>query len=776
MAWGLVAAVVVCVCVGLSEGIVVGLGNYGRQRSLAREWLGVDQSTILWFQNQRVDHFDNTNTALWKQRYLLNDTYWGGNGYPIILNIGGEGMLAPNAASGRFIFNDWAQELSALIVSIEHRYYGLSIPTGDISDKSLRFLSSEQALADYVEFVSYIKSMYQAPDSKVLAVGGSYSGALSVWVRQKYPQSIHCSYGTSAPVLAQENFPEFFEVVGQGLGEECSTAVNQGTKYYEALLNSEEGCKQIEQDFNTCTPIETENDKITFLSYLADSISGFVQYNNDNNGVLPTNITGICDILLSGPISQTFPQFIQYYNTEYNEACTPVSYNDMVGDLKNAHAGLPEGSGRSWWWQTCTEFGYFSTGDSSQQPFSSLISLDYYTGICRDVFNISSEAIANAVEATNTLYGGRNVGSTETVFPNGSVDPWHTLGITSSSDPLLPAVYIQGTAHCADLYAASPNDIPALIAARQQLFTYAVDEVAATDSFSSSSSGGPEKLAYMSGITIPLSCVSMVCCTLVFISLMKTRDFLIPPYFGVWNLSISDFSMALGTVLAEVTASDGACHTAAFLTQTAVLAGNFWLVFICLSLFYLYRSHVVTLLKGESNIFLEGERISVPKISVLHVIAASTVWVLAITSAFIPLTEVNGIRYGKGPIGTCWIAIRPLMGRFFLFYLPLCIALLVVVIIYWVIVKLHSLLGSGYYTPRQFLYPVTTLIVIVPCCINMLFESTDQIIPATEYTQAVVLPLWGFIDSTVYFLTRYTGAPSSMTIWELFFKPLPKPS
>jgi len=39
-----------------------------------------------------------------------------------------------------------AEQHSALIVALEHRYYGLSQPFSDLSTPNLRFLSSRQAL------------------------------------------------------------------------------------------------------------------------------------------------------------------------------------------------------------------------------------------------------------------------------------------------------------------------------------------------------------------------------------------------------------------------------------------------------------------------------------------------------------------------------------------------------------------------------------------------------------------------------------------------------
>lgn len=60
----------------------------------------------------------------------------------------------------------------------------------DVSDANLRFLTTEQALADVSHFVTHIKSNSVTPgarDSPVVVIGAHYSGSLAVWFRQKYP-------------------------------------------------------------------------------------------------------------------------------------------------------------------------------------------------------------------------------------------------------------------------------------------------------------------------------------------------------------------------------------------------------------------------------------------------------------------------------------------------------------------------------------------------------------------------------------------------------------
>ena len=126
---------------------------------------------------------------------------------------------------------------------------------------------------------------------------------------------------------------------------------------------------------------------------------------------------------------------------------------------------------RQWFYQTCTEFGYFLTTDSDKQPFGNLISLEMSTKACQVLFDIDASTVAKNVDQTNSMYGGKEIGESVTniVFPNGSIDPWHALGVTESISDSLVAIFINGTAHCANMYPESPNDPPQLVKAREQI-------------------------------------------------------------------------------------------------------------------------------------------------------------------------------------------------------------------------------------------------------------------------------------------------------------------
>lgn len=111
------------------------------------------------------------------------------------------------------------------------------------------------------------------------------------------------------------------------------------------------------------------------------------------------------------------------------------------------------------------EFGFFQTTDSKNQPFGDLVPLSYYTDMCNDIFGFDWDP---RIDDTNTYYGALDPRSTRVVFVNGSVDPWHTLSILESQSESLLAIFIEGTAHCANMKPAMPYDPPGLAKAQQQ--------------------------------------------------------------------------------------------------------------------------------------------------------------------------------------------------------------------------------------------------------------------------------------------------------------------
>ena len=153
---------------------------------------------------QRLDHFDHQEPGVrWQQRYQVNETFYTKDG-PVFLLLGGEGPASPVWLAADTAPMVYAREHGAAVYQLEHRFYGKSQPFVDLSTEHLQeYLTSRQALADAAEFVSSVILPKHGEATKVISFGGSYSGALSAWLRQTYPKIIHAAVSTSSPILAQ---------------------------------------------------------------------------------------------------------------------------------------------------------------------------------------------------------------------------------------------------------------------------------------------------------------------------------------------------------------------------------------------------------------------------------------------------------------------------------------------------------------------------------------------------------------------------------------------
>ncbi|XP_034459958.1 thymus-specific serine protease isoform X2 [Hippoglossus hippoglossus] len=429
-----------------------------------------------WF-TQKLDHFNGADSREWKQRYFVNENFYKPGG-PVFLMIGGEGP-ANQAWMQRGTWLTYAEKAGALCLMLEHRFYGKSHPTVDLSTDNLRFLSSRQALADLAHFLTKIAEARGLTNRKLVAFGGSYPGSLAAWFRLKYPHLVHASVATSAPVHATVNFPEYLEVVWRSLASEnteCPILVKKASDTLVERLKDPKTHDNITKDFNLCSSlqIQTEMDSAYFLETLAGNFMDVVQYNEDNRGATGTNITikVLCGVMADSSLGDPYARYAavaRLMMDTFSIKCLDASYTTNLRDMTNTSwEGPAAGGGRQWVYQTCTEFGFYQSTDSPNQPFTGF-PLEYHVKQCADYYNVSAEQLAEAVAQTNEYYGGYDIRSSRIVFPNGSIDPWHALGITKDITANLPAVFIKGTAHCANMYPARSEDLPQLDLARDHV-------------------------------------------------------------------------------------------------------------------------------------------------------------------------------------------------------------------------------------------------------------------------------------------------------------------
>ncbi|XP_026479923.1 putative serine protease K12H4.7 [Ctenocephalides felis] len=435
----------------------------------------------LWV-TQKLDHFNPHDNRTWEMRYMSNDEHFKAGG-PIIIYIGGEWTISAGALVGGQQY-DIAVQHNGYLFYTEHRYYGSSHPTPDASTKNLQYLSVDQSLADLAYFVDYVKSQITgAKDSKVIVVGGSYAGSMAAWFRLKYPHQCDIALSSSAPLLAVADFYKYHEVVGKALksesGDICYQIVEEGMKQLREVIKTTNGPQEIAQLFNLCTAINPRNalDYGTLVSGIEDVFAGIVQYHK------PGDIEGACDILQKNTDAANGSELkglaaLMKSNVGWGSSqCAEADYLSMVNAFKQVSWGSSSTTSamRQWFYQTCTEYGYYQTDSSPNQPYGSGINtLPVYIQLCKDlyedVFTDNAEDILNTgIERTNVVYGALTSAVDKVIFTHGTVDPWHSIGLLEEVNPESPVIVVKGTSHCKDLQSISSADSAEMKAAKKRV-------------------------------------------------------------------------------------------------------------------------------------------------------------------------------------------------------------------------------------------------------------------------------------------------------------------
>ncbi|KEH24168.1 lysosomal pro-X carboxypeptidase-like protein [Medicago truncatula] len=219
------------------------------------------------FFTQILDHFNYNPQSYQKfqQRYLINDTYWGGakKKAPIFVYTGNEGNIEWFTQNTGFMFEQ-APYFNALLVFIEHRFYGKSIPFGGkkkvayANSSTLGYLSSAQALADYATLIIDLKKNLSATESPVVVFGGSYGGMLAAWFRMKYPHVAIGALASSAPILQFDDLVSpyaFDNIITQDFrseSENCYKVIKGSWNLIEETAKKHGGLELLRKSFKIC--------------------------------------------------------------------------------------------------------------------------------------------------------------------------------------------------------------------------------------------------------------------------------------------------------------------------------------------------------------------------------------------------------------------------------------------------------------------------------------------------------------------------------------------
>ena len=339
---------------------------------------------------QVIDHFSyytgrssyNSEPLTFKQKYLVYDKFWNRNTGPILFYFGNEGGIEDFYNNSGAMF-DMAPYFDALLVFLEHRYYGVSMPKPTTSSEDLRFLTIEQALADTTIFLSKKHEIFGCENNKdackVVLFGGSYGGMLAAWHRLKYPHISVGALAASAPVdiypteNKENEFYNAFISVFTEYGKNNSTGGTDGgslacgsvlDKAFKTILATD--FESLSNYFNVCTPITTKNQVSKLLFYLKGAAATLAMLDYPYAATFVTNMPAnpvrvACDRLLKADeilygMNDAINVFVNYTG---ELPCHNISM-EMVGGDSNANSILspPPSLGsiyRTWNYQACTQ-------------------------------------------------------------------------------------------------------------------------------------------------------------------------------------------------------------------------------------------------------------------------------------------------------------------------------------------------------------------------------------------------------------------------------------
>jgi Serine carboxypeptidase S28 len=436
-----------------------------------------------------IDHFNDSDTRTYKNRYWINDRYYQEGGPVIFFDVGESGANEENI--NRTLGENGtlraplrlAQRFNGMAVLWEHRFYGESLPFPVDNDTGMalggydayKYLNNEQALQDTVYFAEnfgppgYEHSISLSPSQTPwIWVGGSYPGARGAMMRIRNPDIFYATWASSAPVEAQVDMSVYFNPIQQTMPANCSADAAAAIAYADDIsLNG--------------TPDDVATlRRAIFLASGADSYSKVPRVDPANAGdfsyyQMGTNLSYVFSLSnfafqsfnYDGSLAN-FCDYLESWNpenaTRFDINTTGTAWLENSADLKFTTDGIAASFGTkqafyaflsasvykyqqdkqvdypstspvdsmSWNWQYCSEFGYFQSANVSDP--TSLISrfvnvTSFGQNQCKNIFSF----VPNSPKVDRILkYGGYNMTPSNTMFTDGERDPWRTLGVQAN--------------------------------------------------------------------------------------------------------------------------------------------------------------------------------------------------------------------------------------------------------------------------------------------------------------------------------------------------------
>ncbi|KAJ7246535.1 peptidase S28 [Mycena haematopus] len=448
-------------------------------------------NTTYTFQ-QLIDH-NNPSLGTFTQRYWHTYEFYEQGG-PIILFTPGEANAAPYSGylTNLTINGQIAQQESGAAVVLEHRFYGLSNPLPDLSVKSLRLHTIQQAIDDLEYFANNVVlpmpngGKLKPATTPWILVGGSYSGALTSWTLVNKPKLFAAGYASSAVVEAILDFWQYFEPERLFMPANCSADIEAVIAHIDQVFtgHDQQAIQSIKNSFGMGDVTHLDDVAGALRNNLWDwqglslSIGPGAQFFNFCDALEVKN--GVNAPATGWGLEHALSAWSSYWKTTYLALiCGDDDAQDCLGSYNTSQSFWTDISiddaNRSWMWIVCTEVGYLQESAPLGSPtlVSRLIQPAYDLRQCQQMFPAAFPTPPNIQTAqTNRLYDGWNVSISNLFFANGQRDPWRystvsAPGVTLKSTAKQPIAVGAGY-HCADLLTREGAANPTVLAVQTQ--------------------------------------------------------------------------------------------------------------------------------------------------------------------------------------------------------------------------------------------------------------------------------------------------------------------
>lgn len=423
-----------------------------------------------------LDHFNFLSNENFTIRYLYNDSFVQKDDtmYPIFFYTGNEGDIEWFAQNTGFMW-ELAEQLHAMVIFAEHRYYGKSLPFGSDTfnaskPEHLEYFTVEQTLEDYAMLIDYLRKGVPLP---VVAFGGSYGGMLSAWFRMKYPHIVIGALAASAPIL---QFPgltpcEIFNkittsVYTSAYNANCSANIAKSWNVFDTIASTDAGKKQLGDTFRLCDPIKNSDDLNKFYDYLEEVYGNMAMAN------YPYKSSFLAP-LPAYPVRQFcfYLKDLQVTNADLMRAMASAlgvytNYTGTTHCVDYKHTQSSENyDNYGWDIQSCNQMVMPFCANSSDTMYRTTTwDLKAFSEKCYKRFHLIPKPYDIELR-----YGGKNIhAASNIIFSNGLLDPWSGGGVLQSPNDKIYVIIIPEGAHHVDLRQSNPLDPPSVLDARQK--------------------------------------------------------------------------------------------------------------------------------------------------------------------------------------------------------------------------------------------------------------------------------------------------------------------